>query len=204
MVASKESPVNVDENLSPHPVNRRLFPSPRKPGEFKSLDDSDQGTNAGPAQRSMEATPTVQEDEQPDKENLPPPQLVDGAMSLSFEFPTSPSFGTPNSRSLAALLKTPTKSLSPPKLPGAGGTPQTPSRAIAFSPFSAHLFRTPVGGLVSPERWRSTADDGEFQFNLDELDYSQPPTSDGVGSGALDSFFDMFEDSEAALAEEGG
>jgi hypothetical protein len=233
ILGSKESPIEVEENLSPHPVSRRLFPSPRRPGEFKSLDDNatDRPTNQGPAARRSTATtptpvvqPTAQEEEQPDKENLPPPQLTDGAVTLSFEFPTSPTRGTPNSRYLSALLKTPTKAVSPPKLPGGPDTPQTPSRIVGLSPFSAHLavglmpdmpgsdmspslFRTPVGGFVSPARWKSAADDGGFEFNLNEFDFSEGAISDGTGPGAVEALFDLFEDQDRTLmggVQEGG
>jgi hypothetical protein len=237
----KESPIDVEENISPQPTRRLLFPSPRKPGEFKSLDDKsiqpeDQAISQGAAdQRSKNTTPTpsvsqapAHEEEQLDKENYPPPpHPADSAMSL-FEFPTSPLLSTPNGKSLSALLKTPSKPLTPlvgrasPMVPCSAskqpdsGIPQTPSRLVAtgLSPFSAHmaagllsdlpnindlsptLFRTPVGAFMSPSRWKAPADDGGFDFSLQEFEFSEGAMVDGTGSGALEGLFDLFEDQD--------
>jgi hypothetical protein len=43
-VGSKNSPIEVDPEASPDTVRRNLFPSPRKDGEFRGLDDMDTKT----------------------------------------------------------------------------------------------------------------------------------------------------------------
>ena len=124
---SQQSPIEI-EDLTPRPTRRLLFPSPRRDGEVKSLDDNGQATlKSFSPQKSMtkpgldltfEQTSTnIFEAFTFDKENLAPP--VDGTMDddLSYLFEGSPSglfktpFKTPTKstpRSLQHLTKTPT------------------------------------------------------------------------------------------------
>ena len=131
ILGTQESPIEIDPDLTPKPTNRLLFPSPRKEGEFKSLEDEPRNnkdisinnvqptaSTIAPANGSSitnkpgkpnEST-ELTEDSQMDKENLPPPIEDDDLAHLFEDFhPTTPSKTSPaTAHFLAALLKTPT------------------------------------------------------------------------------------------------
>jgi hypothetical protein len=137
---SQASPIEID-HLTPKPTRRLLFPSPRRDGEVKSLDDN--------AQVSLKAMPPTNGDVKQDKtgleinfestdttvfkaltfdkENMAPPltngededdlaNLFDGSPSAFFKTPRktpAKNMTTPRSLSqLCHLLKTPTPSRS--------------------------------------------------------------------------------------------
>jgi hypothetical protein len=139
---SQASPIEIDD-MTPKPTRRLLFPSPRKDGEVKSLDDN--------AQASLKAMPPfdAQAHDKPgieinfdnndtsvfeaftyDKENLAPTlgegeddfsHLFDGSPSAFFKTPRktpAKNFTTPRStRQLRHLLKTPTPGRSGKRKP---------------------------------------------------------------------------------------
>jgi hypothetical protein len=128
ILGTQESPIEIDPDLTPKPTNRLLFPSPRKEGEFKSLEDvpqdnknisiKDAQPSAAPANGSSATNKPVKpnestelpEDNQTDKENLPPPIEDDDLAHLFEDFqPTTPGKPSPATANfIAALLKTPT------------------------------------------------------------------------------------------------
>jgi hypothetical protein len=140
-MGSKESPIEVEDGQSPNSVRRVLFPSPRKTGEFKSLDNLEPKSNNQNTQNDGENSDTITpskapegpkkhsdhektqtiivesvEIEQPDKENCPPPIESDDSLTSLFDF--DPTEQSPlNARSLSQLLKTPTKSKTPRREP---------------------------------------------------------------------------------------
>ncbi|KAF2767669.1 hypothetical protein EJ03DRAFT_375963 [Teratosphaeria nubilosa] len=127
---SQDSPIEV-EDLTPKPVRRLLFPSPRREGEVKSLDDNgqvklqavpvDAPTKTMPSKIEVHAQSvdvSIFEAFTYDKENLAPDAAIDddqadlfeGSPSNAFKTPRkTPSETTPRSkRQLEHLLKTPT------------------------------------------------------------------------------------------------
>ncbi|KAH9828927.1 hypothetical protein Tdes44962_MAKER02356 [Teratosphaeria destructans] len=127
---SQDSPIEV-EDLTPKPVRRLLFPSPRRAGEVKSLDDNGQMTlQAAPVDAPSKTMPSkidvhvqnvdvsIFEAFTYDKENLAPgaavdddlADLFDGSPGNTLKTPRkTPSKMTPRSkRQLEHLLKTPT------------------------------------------------------------------------------------------------
>jgi hypothetical protein len=144
-LGSKESPIEVDDHLSPSPVRRILFPSPRKEGEFKSLEDSpadnmneqespEESGNGETIKNSVMPNPFITtsnevksdhtqnvivqtvEVEQPNKENCPPPIEADDSLASLFDFDASTEQSPRNARSLSHFLKTP-KSKTPRREP---------------------------------------------------------------------------------------
>lgn len=71
---SKESPIQIESETpsKPKPVNRVLFPSPRKPGEFKSLEDKTPSTKSTPS-RSRSQIPTTPKRRSPRRHNTRTP-----------------------------------------------------------------------------------------------------------------------------------
>jgi hypothetical protein len=111
-MGSKESPIDLDESLTPKPVRRTLFPSPRKEGEFKSLgDNQDSETDKAkpdenrPAERSQSPS-SEDEAEQLDKENCPPPIDENDDLAHLFDFANTPNASPSNARTLP-FLRTP-------------------------------------------------------------------------------------------------
>jgi hypothetical protein len=156
-LGSAVTPIEIMDDLSPRPTRRMLFPSPRKEGEFKSLDESvGQKSNTSSPSAEPSATSgapimqrastrdnhtqdqTGEETEQVDKENLPPAEDHDEFAHLFDDsiMPETPGKVTPNTaRTIANLLRTPTPlrptrySLTPRSLKRPGGhlTSPTPS-----------------------------------------------------------------------------
>ena len=129
ILGTQQSPIEIDPDLTPKPTNRLLFPSPRKEGEFKSLDRQRNNKDVsvrdaqpevvspnGPSATNEPAKPNesieVPEDSYTDKENLPPPIEDDDLAHLFEDFhPATPGKPSPaTARFIAALLKTPTSS----------------------------------------------------------------------------------------------
>ncbi|KAK3711981.1 hypothetical protein LTR37_009293 [Vermiconidia calcicola] len=142
---SQESPIEI-EDLTPRPTRRLLFPSPRKDGEVKSLDDNGQvslksmppslppgGLKPGIELSFEQSDTNVFEAFTFDKENMAPPLngaddddhfagLFDGSPTALFKTPrktpTAKNTATPRSlRQLNHLLQTPTPSHSRKRKP---------------------------------------------------------------------------------------
>ncbi|KAF2156584.1 hypothetical protein K461DRAFT_272635 [Myriangium duriaei CBS 260.36] len=125
-LGTQESPIELEDDLTPRPTRRLLFPSPRKDGEMKSLDDS--SLPKGKAARAL-PDPFINMAYTADKENLPPLPAIDD--DLAHLFDCSP-------------FKTPSKShiSTPPSKSAAFDPLLTPSRRPA-----AQQHRTPSRGM---------------------------------------------------------
>jgi hypothetical protein len=150
VLGAQTSPIEVRDDLTPKPTRRLLFPSPRKSGEFKSLDEisSQKSTTTSPSALPItpgQPTPAQDDEEadQVDKENLPPPDDDNDDFADLFDdsvMPSTPGKITPNTaRSIAHILKTPT--------PLKSRTPRTGSKRRATdhleSPTRSRVRRTP-------------------------------------------------------------
>lgn len=108
---SKETAIDIDNDLTPKPTRRLLFPSPRKPGEVKSLSDSTasqplspRSAPPRPARIPVQSLDAIMEGG--DKENCPPP-MENGDDDLAHLF-ESPKVTPTKVSSFEDLLKTPT------------------------------------------------------------------------------------------------
>lgn len=141
LMGTQESPIELEDDPTPKPTRRLLFPSPRKDGEVKSLDDSHIPISNG---KQLDGKVDISMDDlfqigtsTTDKENLPPFDVND---DLAHLFEVSPSAylktpsrytpqKTPTSKSTAlfeALLATPTPSRR--NISGGSVTTRTPNR----------------------------------------------------------------------------
>jgi len=141
LMGTQESPIELEDDPTPRPTRRLLFPSPRKDGEIKSLDDSCiPMSKCNPLDGKVDASgndPFQIGTSTTDKENLPPFDVDD---DFSHLFEVSPSaylktpakyspLKTPTSKSTAqfeALLATPTPSRR--NVSGGSVTTRTPNR----------------------------------------------------------------------------
>ncbi|ORY09950.1 hypothetical protein BCR34DRAFT_567529 [Clohesyomyces aquaticus] len=154
MRGHKDSPIEIENDLTPKPTRRLLFPSPRKTSGVKPLTDSPSISPTNKADKhAKEARVTAADDY--DKENCPPAAAIDDDddddLAHLFEEPVSPKTTpiktTPNKGTpLNDLLKTPT--------PGSRRRPAlTPKRGPEAT---ADLFglslTTPTRLLVTPNR----------------------------------------------------
>ncbi|KAF2278641.1 uncharacterized protein EI97DRAFT_465070 [Westerdykella ornata] len=152
MIGSKTSPINVEADLTPKSTRRLLFPSPRKPGEFKSL--SDRGPSISPFSKSRSAGSEQPTRKSPrrsprrsprfsavefDKENCPPTASHDDD-DLARLFGETPSTKrTPSKRAFTDdLLKTP--------------TPKSRKRVALGEVNVEQLLKTPTRNLLTPGR----------------------------------------------------
>lgn len=131
-LGTQESPIDLDTELTPKPTRRLLFPSPRKDGEPKSLDDAAL-PGSKPVHSSIIEMAFV-EDQYQDKENCPPAMDDDDDDDLAHLFECSPK-----------VFKTPRK--TPPRGPHLNMDTllQTPTPARTSLRRSARLTRTPNG-----------------------------------------------------------
>ncbi|PNS17641.1 hypothetical protein CAC42_3036 [Sphaceloma murrayae] len=161
-LGTEESPIELGDEITPKPTRRLLFPSPRKDGEVKSLDDASlpKSTNRSPI--STHSSTSVNLVLQHEKENLPPLSNLTDDLDFSalFNSPSSHSFfktpskthssatKTPPSKSIdrfESLLATPTPSKRNSTL-----TTRTPTRMDAFLPsFSSAEKKS----LATPSRY---------------------------------------------------
>lgn len=81
-VGSKNSPINLDEEETPKPTRRLIFPSPRRFGEVKSLEYPSGTTQTDMASTERDATT----DDTEDKENQKPPKDDDERDGLAHLF----------------------------------------------------------------------------------------------------------------------
>lgn len=139
-VGTQESPIELEDDLTPRPTRRLLFPSPRKDGESISLDDSalpapSVGMRGGGGDHTFALAKEALVPETIDKENLPP---LDADDEFAHLFEGSPGsllfFKTPSKRTPSKLTP-PSKSI--PSFDALLATP-TPSRRVAS------LTRTPT------------------------------------------------------------
>jgi len=140
-LGTQESPIELEDDLTPKPTRRLLFPSPRKDGEAKSLDDScipmSTSKQSGGKTTRITNDPFQIDTSTIDKENLPPfdidddfSHLFEGSPSAFFKTPAKYTpRKTPTSKSTAqfeALLATPTPSRR--NISGGSVTTRTPNR----------------------------------------------------------------------------
>ncbi|KAK7192560.1 hypothetical protein DPSP01_006501 [Paraphaeosphaeria sporulosa] len=175
---SKDTPISVDGDLTPRPTRRLLFPSPRGPGEVKSLADNTSASSVSPRSNSLKTTKAPMHDqnvavEDGDKENCPPTAgTEDDDLAHLFE---SPKITPSKCSSLEDLLKTPT--------PGSRQrVPLTPMRYVDLSLTTpSRSSRTPRGtgknATIAPET--------PFTRQLNDL------LSDSMISGSPSQNFDM-------------
>jgi hypothetical protein len=223
LAGSKHSPIELDKELTPKPTRRLLFPSPRKDGEVKLLDDSrktnltDESLNI-----ALSAAIAVTSMEDNDKENCPPPML-DGDDDLAdlFEDLENDVLHTTPSRSVSGhdSLKTPTprskQGLSlnhSAELPLEAVGLTTPTRstksaaAAPLTPFTAHfnaLFPDALAG--SPSRAIDLSAFGPLgtpeKFQKEQLyDYSEDFLSSDLPlpSSSPGNFFSLYVDPETS------
>lgn len=134
---TQESPIELDD-LTPKPTRRLLFPSPRRNGEAKTLENSvfAQSLSVSPSEEDPPQKPTTPSKlgggdtdvtifetfTEVDKENMPPPldadddlaHLFEGSPSAFFKTPRKTPCKTPSKRTpraldaMADILRTPT------------------------------------------------------------------------------------------------
>lgn len=147
---TRDTPINLDGDLTPKPMRRLLFPSPRRPGEVKSLADSRisvSPTKSFASKAGASSTSVFEVNiEDGDKENCPP--SLENGDDLSHLFEGVSSATTPvKNGSFEDLLKTPTPSsrqrvaLTPTR--GAQGILTTPSRSARTPRTNGKIPETP-------------------------------------------------------------
>jgi len=228
-VGSKNSPIELDEETSPKPTRRLIFPSPRRAGEVKSLEFPSGTSATTPSKKATNNHPVDPED----KENQRPvtdDEEYDGVAHLfsgQVELPRIPT--TPKSTSSATLatFKTPTpgnsnRILSPKGFLSSAAkrwreSIMTPSRmgggsahAHALSPFTAELTR--MLSHQSPSRSNSNDHSNLGMFG-DELvsdhdffnfsDFSTDGNGFGMEMSGLTHSFSLYEDPSEATAGAG-
>ncbi|KAL5406797.1 hypothetical protein PMIN03_007593 [Paraphaeosphaeria minitans] len=174
---NNEFPVNMNGDLTPRPTRRLLFPSPRRPGEVKSLADN-LANPLSPRSNSLKTTKPPMHDqnvaiEDGDKENCPPTgDTEDDDLAHLFD---SPQVTLSKNSSLDDLLKTPT--------PGSRQRfPLTPMRYVDLSLTTpSRPSRTPRGN----GRTATIAPETPFTRQLNDL------LSDSMLSGSPSQNFDM-------------
>ncbi|TKX19220.1 hypothetical protein C1H76_8598 [Elsinoe australis] len=165
---TQESPIELEDDLTPRPTRRLLFPSPRKDGEVKSLDDSSLPTKISPNKSplSNQSQVSINFTIQSEKENLPPISNLTDDLDFSalFDSPSANSIfktpsksthsssshltRTPPSKSIdrfESLLATPTPSKRNSTL-----TSRTPTRMDAFLPTFSSAEKRALG---TPSRY---------------------------------------------------
>ncbi|KAF4551153.1 Hypothetical protein D9617_14g076090 [Elsinoe fawcettii] len=168
-MGTEESPIELEDDLTPKPTRRLLFPSPRKDGEIKSLDDSmlqakSKSTKTSPLSNHTHVSINLAL--QLEKENLPPISAIHDDLDFSalFNSPsTSGLFKTPskssNSSSSAAAKTPPSKSIDrfesllatpTPSKRNSTLTSRTPTRMDAFLPSFSSAEKKALG---TPSRY---------------------------------------------------
>lgn len=208
MMGSQESPINIDEDSPSERLNTRrlLFPSPRKDGQFKSLDDGFQEKGKGNAVRTIGQKAPGQKSpplgsghaaNAQDKENMPPPGDEDNSFAHLFEEGCNSGAvsvsATPAGRSGQDLLKTPGSKGSRAALTPKGSsarktiadflnltpskTNKTPkSNGTPFSTSFQEFFKSP-GSATRNLNWLSSPGTARL-LEMSEFDVDMFPTSD--------------------------
>ncbi|KAF2670470.1 hypothetical protein BT63DRAFT_239210 [Microthyrium microscopicum] len=196
---NKESPVEIVEGLTPKPLNRVLFPSPGKSNGRKFLDDpfttspisgsagnisKKTSTECAPPTDEQIRTP-LEEPEQADKENQPPPMETDDNLAACFyDVVDTTDMSSPARAEFLQFFKTPTTSNSNRRstsrgalteLPELGSDapnlPTTPSRIPRASPNPLTPWTKQImeGFPTSPNNSNTNALDLNSHFNNFEL-----------------------------------
>ncbi|KAK8209556.1 hypothetical protein IWZ01DRAFT_453998 [Phyllosticta capitalensis] len=208
MMGSQESPINIDEDSPSERLNTRrlLFPSPRKDGQFKSLDDGFQEKGKGNAVRTNGQKAPGQKSpplgsghaaNAQDKENMPPPGDEDNSFAHLFEEGCNSGAvsvsATPAGRSGQDLLKTPGSKGNRAALTPKGSsarktiadflnltpskTNKTPkSNGTPFSTSFQEFFKSP-GSATRNLNWLSSPGTARL-LEMSEFDVDMFPTSD--------------------------
>lgn len=138
---TQESPIELEDDLTPKPTRRLLFPSPRKDGETKSLDDASLPT--AKASNAGSGDPFNDGYQMNDKENRPPDTVeVDDFAHLFEGSPTGFMFKTPSKATPHAMKMTP-PSQSIPTFESLFAATPTPSRRTVSNSHTNALLRTP-------------------------------------------------------------
>ncbi|KAH7132529.1 hypothetical protein B0J11DRAFT_521920 [Dendryphion nanum] len=202
---SKNSPIEVDPDLTPKPTRRLLFPSPRRNGMVKSLSEGGSlSPTVRPTTTDVTKSPmkrTLSDMEDTDKENCPPPPYTDADDDFAHLFedcdqPLSPKT-TPTKGSLPEnLMNTPT--------PGSRRrVPLTPKRAVESGVDLLNLFTPSKNNLTPNRNGRAVtmAPETPFTRRLNALmsncitspsqpiDLSDLPSFDPTTGHAVDSHF---------------
>ncbi|KAF2005574.1 hypothetical protein P154DRAFT_482976 [Amniculicola lignicola CBS 123094] len=183
---SKESPINLEPDLTPKPTRRLLFPSPRKDGETKSLQDAQSAVSPSNSAPRLLAEPPARIPDLPDldfedtdKENCPP-SASHHDDDLAHLFGDSLSTKTTPTKSalFQDLLKTPTP----------GSRHRRPKQDTdTFDP----LLSTPSRHLTTPRSTRAatTAPETPFTRQLNALlSDCQPSPSQAIDFSAFPTF----------------
>ncbi|KAJ9638778.1 hypothetical protein H2199_006638 [Coniosporium tulheliwenetii] len=215
---SEASPIEI---MSPEKNTTRLiFPSPRKDGEFKSLEGAPSVTPSPAKSQLPQVTPTAQEAGNPEpdqnKENCPPAINEPDEMAYLFDEGLINIQMTPKTtRDYLDLMKTPSRSPLSSRINGSSGSksaatalflPTTPSRnakspAPAMTPYTAAitqlLGKAPMAD--SPSRnfdFKSfSVDDTGAQFNFGDLEFGD--LSGLMPTSPASNFF-LYEDPATA------
>lgn len=207
---SQFSPINLEDDISPQSTRRVLFPSPRKPGEIRSL--------------GLDTLSFISASGSGNKENLPPynhfdeddpifydsPSLTAAPeLDLDVKCPRTPPKPSSGGFRLADVLKTPTsskvrksplESASPRR--GRRGPTATPTRSSArlrqmaaaeLTPFSAELSRLISNNNAFPSRGGTVGSfDGLDIFNFP--DFGTDSLGNMCMTGGIDLGLDMHMD----------
>lgn len=157
--ASQEIPFEIDPDLTSKPTNRLLFPSPRKEGQFKSLDGAQTSPTGSPAEQVAEQRTELVNgtNETPDE-----PDLSKAAQTISH----------PRSADSNADTDTADKENQPPPIDEHDDLAhlfeelphKTPGRPSPSSKFMAGLLKTPTPS--SKRTRRSTPRTGSQRSHL--------------------------------------
>ncbi|KAF2233427.1 hypothetical protein EV356DRAFT_568075 [Viridothelium virens] len=175
LIGSQQSPIELGDDLTPKPTRRLLFPSPRRGGQIKTLDD----TRSSPINHSSNHTKTnsnpsfVVDDAQNDKENCPPPLDAEDDLNNIFQDITFPLAKTPEktrSPMSTNTFKTPTPA-SRRKLPlSPSNLLSSATRALRSTPSSARASASKLlQTLLSPSQSREHQQLTPFTAQLNQL-----------------------------------
>lgn len=207
---SQASPIEVDQgnDPSPKPTNRLLFPSPRKPGEMKSLDPNEDNKVSPTSSKKRKKQHVGVEN---DKENAKPVQSdaeddFDSLFGEQSRLLTTPKQGSQNSD----LPKTPTRSVKRTPLGSRGSrssrglhrrhsNPETPSRAAGMDLSAFNMQMTPFSAQMS----RMLSEANENNFGDIDFGNGAPFSMDDSGMFNFSAFgnhgssgnFGMYDDS---------
>lgn len=215
---NRQSPVNLEPQLTPKPTRRMLFPSPRRAGEFKSLGG---GLSVSPSRRSPRSKSNNLLDQLPDlpsldtdKENCRPDDddlahLFDEQVSAKYtpskntftlEAPKTPSSSARRRNALGEKRNADLNTLTPSRTaltPSRGGRaatlgPETPLtrklNALLGSPSGALDFSTFPDLLLTPGGSLPQLP----EYNFDDLLSSDMPLTSSPSAGFPN--FTVFED----------
>ncbi|KAL9083691.1 MAG: hypothetical protein Q9165_008419 [Trypethelium subeluteriae] len=176
LIGSQQSPIELGDDLTPKPTRRLLFPSPRREGEMKTLDDSRSSPfKSSPDHATANSNPSFVVDEaQNDKENCPPPLDAEDDLNNIFQDITFPLVKTPEKKTRSPMstntFKTPTPA-SRRKLPlSPNNLLSSATRALRSTPSSARASASKLlQTLLSPSQSREHQQLTPFTAQLNQL-----------------------------------